>query len=78
MKLHEILQKLADDEISMQGLNAAITGIKSTRNGNAVTFLTDGVSPGDLVRTDEMPVMICLFINREAWKRERATERGAP
>jgi len=76
MKIHELLQKLSDDEISMQGLNRAITNIQSTRNGNKVTFLTDAISPGHLVSGDEMPVVLCLFIKREAWQREMDKERS--
>ncbi|CAE6810801.1 hypothetical protein R69746_05609 [Paraburkholderia aspalathi] len=75
MKIHEILAVLADDEVSMQGLNAAIIGIRATKSGNAVTFLTDGLSPADLIHGSDK-VVIALFIKREAWDRERAKERS--
>lgn len=75
MKIYEILSKMSDSEIGMQGLNGSITSIKSTkqRGVSAVTFHTDGLAPADLVHGSDK-VGIVLFIDRTAWEREMAAD----
>lgn len=69
MKIHEAIAKLDDSEISTQGLNQAITSISQGKDGiSKVTFCTNAVAPGDLLR-DEQPILIMLRIDRAAWKR---------
>jgi len=76
MKIEELLVKLADDEVTMQGLNGAISSVKKVRHGSAVTFHTEAISAGHLLNPAEMPVVICLFINRAAFDRECAKEKA--
>ena len=73
MKLDEALRHLTEDEISIQGLNGAITNARSTKNGTAVTFVTDAITPGDLVRGWNK-VAIIVYVDRSAWERVTSPE----
>ncbi|MDS0801748.1 hypothetical protein [Burkholderia cenocepacia] len=70
MKIYELLANVADNELRMQGLNAAITNVTAGKLGNKVTFATDAINPGMLLNPDEMPVCILVCIDRAAWDRE--------
>lgn len=78
MNIAKLLGKLADNEVGIQGLNGAITSIKSTKQRGiyAVTFHTDAMSPNDLVM-DDGKVGVLVFIDRAAFKREMEKEQSA-
>lgn len=80
MKIYELLANLEDDELRMQGLNAAITNVTHGKHGNKVTFATDAINPRMLLYPDDMPVCILICIDRAAWNREieKQIDRGAP
>ena len=77
MKIHELLANVADSELRMQGLNAAITNVTAGKHGNKVTFATDAIHPGMLFDQDKMPVCIMICIDRAAWNREIDKEKTA-
>lgn len=68
MKISEIISKVGEENIRVQFINKAMTGIRNTRDGIEVSFLTEAIDPNDVMHNTGK-IGLVLWVPREIWEK---------
>lgn len=67
MKLSELFAKVGDENLRFQMLNQCLLNVQATKTkGNRITFVTDAISPDDILR-NQGNVGVIVWVPREKW-----------
>lgn len=68
MKLHELLQKIDDNDISIQSIAGSVYSAKKMKDHTKLTIATDMVTVDEVLTGDFSGVLILVRIDKNAYK----------
>lgn len=68
MKLHELLQKIDQNDISIQGVAGSICGVRQKSDHVELTIATNAVTTKEVASGDFDSVLILVRIDRDAYE----------
>ena len=68
MRISEIISKVGEENIRVQFINKAMTGIRNTREGIEVSFLTEAIDPND-VMNNTGKIGLIMWVPRDIWEK---------
>lgn len=68
MKLHELLQKIDDNDVSIQPIEGSVYSAKKMKDHTKLTIATNMVTVNEVLTGDFGGVLILVRIDKDAYK----------
>ena len=72
MSIVKLLEKVGDDNIEFQNLRQSLTGVKVVKGANEVSFVTDNLTPDDIMH-ETGKVGLVIWVDEDVISKAMAT-----